>query len=165
LYSCFAEIYSTGKAKYVCFALAFYSLAQPRTNNRFVLCARSLPGSRRERQLLRSFARMAPELLRHCEKPELAERFSTKLRSAHRPGERARQAPRATAAVCPTASSIGDTFQSLWEEDDTCKEGNAGTLLSGSKRKRTEPNNREYNDEEDCEENEEIAFGAFFEGF
>lgn len=88
-----AEVYSTGKA--------------------------NLPGSRRERQLLRSFARMAPEMLRFTTNPELADRFDESLVKYHRPREHTRQAPRATARAheAERQSKVAKK-RSLWEDDD-----------------------------------------------
>tara|TARA_B110001452_G_scaffold171371_1_gene143447 strand:- start:2213 stop:2641 length:429 start_codon:yes stop_codon:yes gene_type:complete len=45
----------------------------------------NLPGSIRERQLLNAFARMAPELMRHSDKPHVADLVAPHLRAAHRP--------------------------------------------------------------------------------
>lgn len=56
--ACCSEIYSTGKT--------------------------NLPGSRRERDLLRSWSRMAPELQRYSTKPELAELWPPLEREWHR---------------------------------------------------------------------------------
>jgi hypothetical protein len=100
---------------------------------------------------------MAPELLRHSERPELAARFSEKLRRAHRPEEHTRQAPRATASSAQHAGCSSSLVNTLWE-DDTC----ASTTKS-SKRKRTEQEVPECN-QVLCEE-EENAFGALFDGF
>ena len=86
-----SEIYSTGKS--------------------------NLPGSRRERQLLRSFSRMAPELLRLSEKPELATRFSAALRAAHRPSEKTLTAPRAETAKRLTEEKE-QKKRSLWDDDE-----------------------------------------------
>lgn len=133
---------------------------------RFRVCVhmyRSLPGSRRERQLLRSFARMAPELLRHSASPELAERFAEHLRSAHRPNQRTRAAPRASiasaqASVCTAPSdpkTLSDSLSSLWEIDAAPSSFN--TCQRGAKRVR--PLAIAANDDE------EEAFGELFEGF
>ena len=45
----------------------------------------NLPGSTRERELLNAFARMAPELLRHSDKPEGVDLIPAHLRVVHRP--------------------------------------------------------------------------------
>ena len=73
-----AEIYSTGKA--------------------------NLPGSTRQRDLLESFARMVPELLRHSDRPEVGEKLPEHLRLAHRPRDVTRDDARVVAlskAVVP----------------------------------------------------------------
>lgn len=124
-----AEVYSTGKA--------------------------NLPGSRRERQLLRSFARIAPELLRYSSKPELALRFSEHLRRVHRPSCKAHAAPRveqrAQAASAPVL--VPNALVSLWDDEDehlkTCN-------LSGGKRKLGDTS-ANYEEEE--------AFGDLFDMF
>lgn len=69
-----AETYSTGKA--------------------------NLPGSRRERDILRSFARIAPELLRFSNKRELRELFPAHVRDAHDVGERAAMTEPPAKRVC-----------------------------------------------------------------
>ena len=168
---CFAEIYSTGKAKYVCSPQAVPSLTQPIIDHRFASRFRSLPGSRRQRQLLRSFARMAPELLRHSERPELAERFNERLRRSHRPEGHTRQAPRATArkaraeaeaaaaASTDRASTAMEAMQSLWEDDDdTCTK--TGKATKSNKR-----NVAHMLGFDECDDNEESAFGDLFDGF
>jgi hypothetical protein len=71
----------------------------------------NLPGSRRERKLMRSFARMAPELLRHSSDPEKAMRFAPHLRDAHRVDETADPGTSASAHV-PAATD------SLWDVED-----------------------------------------------
>lgn len=83
----------------------------------------NLPGSRRERKLMRSFARMAPELLRHSSDPEKAMRFAPHLRNAHRVDETADPGTSAVADV-PAATD------SLWDVDDMA--------VVGSKRGRHE---------------------------
>jgi len=113
-----AEIYSTGKA--------------------------NLPGSRRERQLLRSFARIAPELLRYSTKPELALRFSEKNRIVHRPHGMSR-APRVEQRAA-AAAAVQAMQLNLW--DDETVEHVAG------KRKLVETN-----------DDDEQAFGQFFDMF
>ncbi len=49
-----------------------------------------MPGSTRERDLLASFARMVPELLRHSDRPEICEKLPEHLRLCHRPQDVAR---------------------------------------------------------------------------
>jgi len=78
-----SEIYSTGKS--------------------------NLPGSRRERQLMRSFARMAPRLLKFSTAPEKALNFPKHLRDAHEPSE----VPQCE----PTQSNSKRKSSSLWDED------------------------------------------------
>lgn len=115
---------------------------------------------------------MAPELLRHSERPELAERFNERLRRSHRPEGHTRQAPRATARkalaeAAAAASAVStvraatamETMQSLWEDDDdTCtKTGKA-----------TKSNKRDVAQMlgfGECDDNEESAFGELFDGF
>ena len=45
----------------------------------------NLPGSTRERDLLNSFSRMLPELLRHSDRADVREFISDELKAAHRP--------------------------------------------------------------------------------
>jgi hypothetical protein len=45
----------------------------------------NLPGSVRERDLLRSFSRMLPELLRHSDRPDTLDLIHNDLKAAHRP--------------------------------------------------------------------------------
>lgn len=45
----------------------------------------NLPGSTRERDLLYSFSRMAPELLRHSDRPDMLDLVPEELKDAHRP--------------------------------------------------------------------------------
>ena len=125
-----SEIYSTGKS--------------------------NLPGSRRERQLLRSFARMAPELLLHSEKPELAERFTEKLRRAHRPDGHTRQAPRATDRATAVSKE-----KSLWdnEDDDEDEDEDCSTRGSKGSKRKIPPMFHEMCDDDDD------AFEGLFEGF
>ena len=79
----------------------------------------SLPGSRRERSLLRSFARMAPELLRHSAAPELGMRFKESLRNAHKPDERTHAAPRVhERRLGEEAAAAAKKKKTLWDEDD-----------------------------------------------
>ena len=113
-----SEIYSTGKS--------------------------NLPGSRRERHLLRSFARMAPELLRHSDNPEKAQRFAEHLREAHRPSAATQLAPVAAPTGPPPSSAsfwdaedIGPGFsrkrmRSLAMEDEDEEEDDADGLLGDS---------------------------------
>ena len=114
-----SEIYSTGKS--------------------------NLPGSRRERQLLRSFARMAPELLRHSTNPALAERFSDRLRAAHRPSEHARVAPRASLAMA-APKTVAESLNALWDEPIGRGTKRAAEAIIAN-------------------EDEEEAFGELFDGF
>ena len=59
-----AEIYSTGRA--------------------------NLPGSTRQRELLRAWSRMAGQLLKHSDQPHLADLLAPELRDAHEPSAAAR---------------------------------------------------------------------------
>jgi hypothetical protein len=86
-----SEIYSTGKS--------------------------NLPGSRRQRQLLRSFSRMGPELLRHSSKPEKALLFAEHLRAAHRPKEQ--RVPRAKKKKV-----------SLWDDTTTITSNSRSSAIS-----------------------------------
>ena len=45
----------------------------------------NLPGSRRERQMLRSFARMAPEMYQYSNKKEMSLQFAEDIRHVHNP--------------------------------------------------------------------------------
>lgn len=45
----------------------------------------NLPGSTRERDMLHSFSRMLPELLRHSDRPDVFELVPSHLKNAHRP--------------------------------------------------------------------------------
>jgi TATA-box binding protein (TBP) (component of TFIID and TFIIIB) len=69
----------------------------------------NLPGSRRFRDLLKSFGRMAPELYRCSKNPELAAKFSTRLQMAHKPSDSERSAPRATNRKRKMRSSGGSS--------------------------------------------------------
>lgn len=95
MFAC-AEIYSTGRA--------------------------NLPGSTRERDLLHSFARMLPELLRHSDRKDVLERIKDELKEAHRP--RAVQRDDATAqedaCLASSAAAAGRAPRrstSLWETE------------------------------------------------
>ena len=112
---------------------------------------------------------MAPELLRHSERPELAERFNERLRRSHRPEGHTRQAPRATArkaraeaeaaASTDRASTAMEAMQSLWEDDDdTCTK--TGKATKSNKR-----NVAHMLGFDECDDNEESAFGDLFDGF
>ena len=70
----------------------------------------NLPGSRRERQLLRSFARMAGELLRFSSDPAKAMRFPERLRTFHKPDLRLEH--QASAPAAPTSALA------LWDDED-----------------------------------------------
>lgn len=87
-----------------------------------------MPGSRRERQLLRSFARMAGELLRFSSEPEKATRFPERLRIFHKPDPRLEY--KASAPTAPTSA------RALWDNDD----------VGGSKRTHDEAFDNEADD-------------------
>ena len=87
----------------------------------------NLPGSRRERHMLNSFSRMAPELFRFSSKPEGEMLFDEDLRNAHRVVSRAPK--RGTEdGGCSGSYASGSsrapkkakkqTATSLWEDDD-----------------------------------------------
>jgi hypothetical protein len=113
---------------------------------------------------------MAPELLRHSSRPDLAERFAERLRRAHRPSDRTRAAPRAEAraVAAPAASNasnakrpaaaqtMSESLASLWG-DDVLAEGSSVTCQRGAKRAR--PSTVTAN------EDEEEAFGELFDAF
>lgn len=128
----------------------------------------NLPGSRRERQLLRSFARMAPELLRHSANPALADRFAEHLRLAHRPSAHTQAAPRvqerAAAAAAAAAAMLPEGIDSLWDADLNEDVADEPTNLrgAGGKRKR----GKSVGDETyELDADEEEAFGTLFDAF
>jgi hypothetical protein len=136
-----SEIYSTGKS--------------------------NLPGSRRERQLLRSFARMAPELLRHSTQPELANRFVERLRLTHRPSAHSQAAPRVqeraaaaeAAAEAAAAAAVPVGVDSLWDEEDFDDAPVEENLRKRKRGKSAAQPSMTLN------EDEEEMFGGLFEGF
>ena len=73
----------------------------------------NLPGSTRERELLNAFARMAPELLRHSDKPHVVDLVKPHLRGVHRPSEAKRDdEPLPLGALPPdTPSAVGRRAQ------------------------------------------------------
>lgn len=95
-----AEIYATGRA--------------------------NLPGSTRERDMLGSFARMLPELLRHSDRQDVFEKLPAHLKAAHRPRDverddapgKALPAPRpairARGAAAKRAASAVPALEELW---------------------------------------------------
>ena len=84
----------------------------------------NLPGSTRERELLKSFARMLPQLLLHSDHPERIELCAPHLRDCHKPDERVL----ASNAVVHNAGAskhnkkkeakIRDIFDDDMEDDD-----------------------------------------------
>ena len=81
----------------------------------------NLPGSTRERDMLGSFARMLPELLRHSDRPDVRELIADDLKAAHRPAAVQRDdAPEAAAAPPPlggaVAAALGAT--DLWADEE-----------------------------------------------
>lgn len=80
--ACCAEIYSTGKM--------------------------NLPGSRRSRDLLKSYSQMAPEMLRMSDNPELINMFPKHLHEIHRPRERAEK----------TQAEKQAESARMWKDDD-----------------------------------------------
>ena len=74
----------------------------------------NLPGSTRERDLLNSFSRMLPELLRHSDRADVRELISDELKAAHRPAvvhrddalEGEDEAPRTKAPRLPVATDL-----------------------------------------------------------
>lgn len=100
--------------------LAWRPVGEPICSEIYSTGKSNLPGSRRERQLLRSFSRMAPELLRHTKNPDLALRFDDALRAAHKPEDHSRLAPRVTTAVetaTTTEAAAIASAASLWDDD------------------------------------------------
>ena len=81
----------------------------------------NLPGSRRERHMLNSFARMAPELFRFSSKPEGEMLFDQDLRDAQRVVSRV---PKRAAEECSGNYASGSRApkkakaSSLWDDDD-----------------------------------------------
>lgn len=118
---------------------------------------------------MRSFARMAPELLRHSAKPELAERFAEHLRAAHRPEAHTQAAPRVqvradAAADAAAAALMPGGIDSLWDADADAEDvaSEPINLRGGGKRKRGKSTGGEALE---LNEDEEEAFGNIFECF
>ena len=65
----------------------------------------NLPGSTRERDLLRSFSRMYPQLIVHSDHPERLCEVPEHLRDAHKPGSAAHSAAHSAAPSAPAALS------------------------------------------------------------
>lgn len=89
-----AEVYSTGKA--------------------------NLPGSTRERHMLRSFSRMVPELYSHSSKPEMKAKFPDHLHDMHNPentSKRRRLAQERALSVAENAANRSAACSLLWEDD------------------------------------------------
>jgi hypothetical protein len=81
----FAEVYSTGRAKYAANTHAHaYTTITLRTLTPATLYVRSLPGSRTERSLNASFYRMLPELLRYSSAHQLVDHIPESVQAVHR---------------------------------------------------------------------------------
>lgn len=65
----------------------------------------NLPGSTRERDLLRSFSRMYPQLILHSDHPERLELVPEHLRSAHAPSAAGTHASSSADAAAPTTAT------------------------------------------------------------
>ena len=81
----------------------------------------SLPGSTRERQLLNSFARMLPELLRHSDRKDVLDLISEDLKKVHRPddeGEGRTERGGGKEASFPPLRAVAASSSSLWGEED-----------------------------------------------
>jgi hypothetical protein len=89
-----AEVYSTGKT--------------------------NLPGSTRERHMLRSFSRMVPELYSHSSKPEMKAKFPDHLHDVHNPentSKRRRLAQERALSAAASAANRSAAGSLLWEDD------------------------------------------------
>ena len=95
-----AEVYSTGKA--------------------------NLPGSTRERHMLRSFSRMAPELYSHSSKPEMKTKFPEHLLDVHNPENTSKR--RRIERVAESAANNIANGSLLWEDD---ADGSTSSLTYG----------------------------------
>ena len=106
----------------------------------------NLPGSTRERDLLYSFSRMLPELLRHSDRPDVLDLIKDEaLKLAHRPRVVERDDAPAGPSVLSSSSSSSSkapahastsSKKSLWDEDDAEELqqlfGGDGTCSGGS---------------------------------
>ncbi len=77
----------------------------------------NLPGSTRQRDLLNSFSRMVPELLRHSDRSEICDLIPEHLRLCHRPQNAMRddapvlaRSKTKTKAVAPARATVADLF-------------------------------------------------------
>ena len=75
----------------------------------------NLPGSVRERDMLRSFSRMYPQLILHSDHPERIALVPPHLRDAHKPVDDATpaNAPCASAAASTSAAPVADAWAPL----------------------------------------------------
>ena len=85
----------------------------------------NLPGSRRERDLLNSYSRMAPEMLRMSNHPEMINLFPAHLHEFHRPKERAEKSQAERHAE---ASKI-------WNDDDDDEDAKVLNRLENARRR------------------------------
>ena len=85
----------------------------------------NLPGSTRERDMLQSFSRMLPELLRHSDRTDVFDRLPQHLKDAHRPRDverddapaRGPSTTAASAAAAAPTTSLLPALHGLWEDD------------------------------------------------
>lgn len=78
----------------------------------------NLPGSRRERDLLKSYAQMAPEMLRMSANPEMMHCFPAHLHGVHRPKEKPEKSQAQKHAESARAASLMWNGQDEEEDDD-----------------------------------------------
>lgn len=75
----------------------------------------NLPGSTRQRHMLRSFSRMAPEMYTYSNKPEMKTKFPEHIRDVHNPENTSkRQKLAQESAQTTTGSGVSGSF--LWED-------------------------------------------------
>ena len=117
----------------------------------------NLPGSTRERDLLRSFSRMYPQLIVHSDHPERLCDVPEHLRDVHKPGTGASTAQHPQPPV----------HSSLFDLDCDADEGDVGDSLSGlglpplaSHAADAEPDDRD--DDQDDDQDDEWLLGAGF---
>ena len=83
-------------------------------------CVRSLPGSVAERQLLESFSRMLPELLRFSSASHLLSKISEDMQAHHRIANPSRVVPaNAEAAVSVPSRALGRAGRLLQQHANT----------------------------------------------
>ena len=97
----------------------------------------NLPGSTREREMLQSFARMVPELLRHSDRKDVLELLKPELKAAHRPRDVQRDdatavedEARLAAAKRRKAPAVGGRARgsaTLWETEPAGAGAGAGS--------------------------------------